>query len=131
MPWLASAGEREMKRGEDDEAQADEGSNIDIERGRRIILVKAGDMLSVAGLGWVWQHAKTGSTGMQAQGKAHATQATFCPSALNNTRIPPANNIPYRCVVMDSSMVVTRHARFWPSLVFLDSCHLSRHGLSR
>ncbi len=67
-------------------------------------------MLSVAGFGWLVvagpQDAKTGSTGMEAQGKAHATQATFCPSALNNTRIPPAN-IPYRCVVRDSSMLVS------------------------
>lgn len=69
MSWLASAGEREMKTGEDGEAQADEESNLDIERGRRSILVKAGDMLSVAGLGWVWQHVKTGSTAMQAQEK--------------------------------------------------------------
>jgi hypothetical protein len=49
-----------MNIGEDDEAQADEDSGVDIERGRDIILVKAGDMLLVAGLGWWSQHAKAG-----------------------------------------------------------------------
>jgi hypothetical protein len=100
---LASAGEKEMKIGEDDEAQADEESSIDIERGRDIILVKAGDMLLVAGLGWWWQHAKAGEAGMYCVRRKEKPKPPLPALGTTQGSRLPTFHIHVFQVVMDSS----------------------------